>query len=244
MRNNKFKDLRADWKDSRFFFGKNKVIALALGKTPENEVAEGLSNLSAALKGQCGLLFTNRSKKQVETRLLKVQISSINARVNYTRLSFVQVLNWMEEYEEVEYARSGFVTDESITLPEGPMPEFPHSIEPHLRQLGMPTALKKGIVVLLKDYAVCKKGQTLTPEQARILVNIMPRVSRHNGIANLNERRSFQKLLDRPLATFKLTPLGVFSKKNGYKQLASEDNTKENVKGQMEEEEAEEMDNT
>lgn len=97
----------------------------------------------------------------------------------------------MEEYEEVEYARSGFVTDESITLPEGPMPEFPHSIEPHLRQLGMPTALKKGIVVLLKDYAVCKKGQTLTPEQARILVNIMPRVSRHNGIANLNERRSF-----------------------------------------------------
>ena len=195
MRNNKFKDLRADWKDSRFFFGKNKVIALALGKTPENEVAEGLHNLSAALKGQCGLLFTNRSKKQV--------------------------LKWMEEYEEVEYARSGFVTDESITLPEGPMPEFPHSIEPHLRQLGMPTALQKGVVVLLKEYAVCKKGQTLTPEQARIL-----------------------KLLDRPLAMFKLTPLGVFSKKNGYKQLASEDNTKENVKGQMEVEEAEEMDNT
>ncbi|XP_076685346.1 ribosomal protein LP0-like [Andrena cerasifolii] len=195
MRNNKFKDLRADWKDSRFFFGKNKVIALALGKTPENEVAEGLYNLSAALKGQCGLLFTNRSKKQV--------------------------LKWMEEYEEVEYARSGFVTEESITLPEGPMPEFPHSIEPHLRQLGMPTALQKGIVVLLKEYAVCKKGQTLTPEQARIL-----------------------KLLDRPLATFKLTPLGVFSKKNGYEQLASEDNTKENVKGQMEVEEAEEMDNT
>ena len=195
MRNNKFKDLRADWKDSRFFFGKNKVIALALGKTPENEVAEGLSNLSAALKGQCGLLFTSRSKKQV--------------------------LKWMEEYEEVEYARSGFVTDESITLPEGPMPEFPHSIEPHLRQLGMPTALQKGIVVLLKEYAVCKKGQTLTPEQARIL-----------------------KLLDRPLAMFKLTPLGVFSKKIGYEQLASEDNTKENVKGQMEVEDAEEIDNT
>ena len=195
MRNNKFKDLRAEWKDSRFFFGKNKVIALALGKTPENEVAEELHKLSAALKGQCGLLFTNRSKKEV--------------------------LKWMEEYEELEYARSGFVTDESVTLPEGPMPEFPHSIEPHLRQLGMPTALQKGIVVLLKEYAVCKKGQTLNPEQARIL-----------------------KLLDRPLATFKLTPLGVFSKKNGYEQLASEDNTKENVKGQMEVEEAEEMDNT
>lgn len=65
MRNNKLKNLRAEWTDSRFFFGKNKVIALAFGQSPENEVIEGLHKLSAALKGQCGLLFTNRSKKEV-----------------------------------------------------------------------------------------------------------------------------------------------------------------------------------
>lgn len=196
MRNNKLKDLRGEWKDSRFFFGKNKVIALALGKSPETEVAEGLHKLSASLRGQCGLLFTNRPKKQV--------------------------LEWMESYEEADHARSGFVVNETVVLSEGPMPEFPHSIEPHLRQLGMPTALQKGVVTLIKEYTVCKKGQTLTPEQARIL-----------------------KLLDRPLATFKLTPLGVFSKKQGYKQLVSDDFPKENeVEESMDVEDTEEADDT
>ncbi|XP_017790032.1 PREDICTED: mRNA turnover protein 4 homolog [Habropoda laboriosa] len=195
MRNNKLKYLRAEWKDSRFFFGKNKVIAFALGKSSENEITEGLHNLSMTLRGQCGLLFTNRSKKKV--------------------------LKWMEEYEEIDYARSGFVAQETIILPEGPMSDFSHSIEPHLRQLGMPTALQKGVVTLLKEYTVCKEGQALTPEQARIL-----------------------KLLDKPLSTFKLVPLGVFSKKHGYKQLASQDNDKESIGEQMEIEETEEADST
>ncbi|OAD52222.1 mRNA turnover protein 4 like protein, partial [Eufriesea mexicana] len=189
MRNNKLKDLRLEWKDSRFFFGKNKVIALALGKLPENEVANGLHKLSLALRGQCGLLFTNRNKKEV--------------------------LQWMKEYEEIDYARSGFVAQETITLHEGPMADFSHSIEPHLRQLGMPTALQKGVVTLIKEYTICKKGQALTPEQARIL-----------------------KLIDKPLATFKLIPLGMYSKKYGYKQLTSQDNVKENIEEQMEIEEA------
>lgn len=195
MRNNKLKDLRGEWKDSRFFFGKNKIIALALGTVPENEAADGSHKLSKALKGQCGLLFTNRSTKEV--------------------------LNWMEEYEEADFARSGYVTSQSIVLPEGPMPDFPHSIEPHLRQLGMPTALQKGVVTLIKEYVVCKKGQTLTPEQARIL-----------------------KLLDKPLATFKLLPLGVYSKKHGYKQLAVQNDAKENIEEDMEVEGTEEADNT
>lgn len=144
MRNNKLKNLRDDWTDSRFFFGKNKVVSLGLGKTPETEISDGICKLSNALKGQCGLLFTNKSKKNI--------------------------LGWMEGYGEEDYARSGFICKETIELPEGPLPDFSHAIEPHLRQLGMPTALQKGVVTLLQDYTVCKKGQTLTPEQARILV--------------------------------------------------------------------------
>lgn len=31
-----------------------------------------------------------------------------------------------------------------VTLDEGPLEQFPHSMEPQLRQLGLPTALKKG----------------------------------------------------------------------------------------------------
>ncbi|XP_043284138.1 mRNA turnover protein 4 homolog [Venturia canescens] len=179
MRNNKLKGIREEWNDSRFFFAKNKIMALGLGRKPEEEVVDGIHKLSLALKGQCGLLFTNRSKSKV--------------------------LEWMNQYEEEDYARSGFVVKETIVLPEGPLPDFSHSIEPHLRQLGMPTALQKGVVTLIKDYEVCKKGHQLTPEQARIL-----------------------KLFGRQLAAFKLKPLGFFSKKKGFKQLAvNEDSDQE-----------------
>ncbi|OXU18412.1 hypothetical protein TSAR_002397 [Trichomalopsis sarcophagae] len=189
MRNSKLKDLRVEWRGSRFFFGKNKIVALALGTTKESEIAEGIHILSSNLQGQCGLFFTNEKK--------------------------IKVLQWMREYGEDDYARSGFVTSETIELPAGPLPDFSHSIEPHLRQLGMPTSLQKGVVTLLKDYTVCTEGQTLTPEQARIL-----------------------KLLGRPLATFKLTPLGIYTKKSGYTQLADQlvqSNGKENSEQDMEE---------
>lgn len=43
MRNTKLKDLRSEWKDSRFFFGKNKVMAIALGKSKTDEVEDQLN---------------------------------------------------------------------------------------------------------------------------------------------------------------------------------------------------------
>lgn len=69
-RNTKLLELRTEWNDSRLFFGKLRIIALGLGKTQETEVADGIHKLANAIKnhsmkGQCGLLFTNRSKKQV-----------------------------------------------------------------------------------------------------------------------------------------------------------------------------------
>ena len=68
-----------------------------------------------------------------------------------------------------DFARTGGEATEDVLLPEGPLSQFPHSIEPQLRALGMPTALKKGVVTLLSDYTVCKKGDCLTSEQARTL---------------------------------------------------------------------------
>jgi len=73
-----------------------------------------------------------------------------------------------------------------LYISQGPLEQFIHSMEPQLRQLGLPTTLKKGLVhfffhylchiigviVLLSDHIVCKKGDTLTPEQARLLVSV------------------------------------------------------------------------
>ena len=44
--------------DSRFFFGKNKVIALALGRSPEEEMADNTHLLSKYMRGQVCVLFT------------------------------------------------------------------------------------------------------------------------------------------------------------------------------------------
>ena len=47
MRNDGLKELRAHWRGSgRFFFGKGKVMAKALGETPETEYQDGLYKLA------------------------------------------------------------------------------------------------------------------------------------------------------------------------------------------------------
>ncbi|XP_005183742.1 mRNA turnover protein 4 homolog [Musca domestica] len=175
MRNNLLKDLRQEWKqNSRFIFGKNRIMQIGLGRTKAEEVETDLSKLSRRLTGQVGLLFTEKSKKEV--------------------------LEWAENYWAVEYARSGFKATETVVLPEGPLEEFSHSMEPHLRSLGLPTKLQKGVVTLVSDYTVCEEGKVLTPEQARIL-----------------------KLVAKPMAKFRLTMKCSWTKADGFELHVPDD---------------------
>lgn len=189
MRNNLLKELRNEWKHSRFFFGKNRIMRLGLGKTESDESEENLHKLSERVQGQCGLLFTEKSK--------------------------AEVLEWFEKYSALEYARSGFRATETVVLPEGPLEEFSHSIEPHLRALGMPVQLTKGIPTLYKEFTVCEKGKVLTPEQARIL-----------------------KLISKPMAWFSLEIKCVWSKNGGYESIKDddEDNDKRTEKSESDNE--------
>lgn len=143
MRNSKLKDVRQEWKHSRFFFGKNRVMAFGLGKTEESEYRDGLHKVSKKLLGQRGLLFTNKTREEVES--------------------------WFAAYSDPDFARSGVLASETVIIDMGPLPDMHFSLEPQLRQLGLPTSLQKGVVTLIKDHNVCKEGEALTPEQARIL---------------------------------------------------------------------------
>jgi len=143
MRNNKLKEVREEWKPSKFFFGKNKVMAFAMGKSETDEYKENLHKLSGCLRGQRGLLFTNSTKDEVT--------------------------KWFEAYSDTDYARTGCAAEQDVELKEGPLEQFAHSMEPQLRQLGLPTKLVRGVVTLTKDFVVCKKDEILKPEQARIL---------------------------------------------------------------------------
>lgn len=96
-----------------------------------------------AIIGNVGILFTNREKDDV--------------------------CGWFETYGEADFARSGDKATETVNLAAGPLPQFPHSIEPHLRKLGLNTSLQRGVVTLLKDTTVCVKGAVLSPSEANIL---------------------------------------------------------------------------
>jgi mRNA turnover protein 4 len=142
MRNVRLKELRTLWNTSRFFFGKNKVMIRALGPTFEEEHRQNLHKVAQCIKGDCGLLFTDKPKQDV--------------------------IKFFTSFCEPNFARSGCVATEDISIKKGPL-TFPGSMEVMLRGLGLKTLLKDGVVQLLVDTQVCKKGDVLTPEQCRLL---------------------------------------------------------------------------
>ena len=127
--------------------GRNRVIALALGTNESSEYLPQLHRISEVLKGPVGLLFTNRSIKEI--------------------------VRYFDTYFRKDYARSGFMATSSVELPAGPVllngEPFPHSLEPQLRKLGVPTQLQNGVVTLNAPFTICRKDDLLTPEQGRLL---------------------------------------------------------------------------
>ncbi|PRD23073.1 UNVERIFIED_CONTAM: Mrto4 [Trichonephila clavipes] len=152
--------------------GKNKVMAKTLGLTEKDEFRPNLHKIGQQLKGDRGLLFTNQPIEDV--------------------------VNWFSSYSEVEYAKSGNIATEDVILQEGPLKQFPNKIEPYLKQLGLSTTLKEGVIYLLEDYVVCRVGDALSPESAKIL-----------------------KLLGKKMAEFKIRLLSVWSNNGNFVDLDS-----------------------
>merc|ERR1719297_57985 len=143
MRNSKLKTVRDQWSHSKFFIGKNRVLAKALGNTEAEEYQDNLHLVSKCLKNEGGLLVTNQSQDDV--------------------------MEYFSNLSEPDFARTGGTATETVELKQGVLNMFSHSMEPQLRQLGMPVQLVKGQVTLLADMTVCNEGDVLTSEQARIL---------------------------------------------------------------------------
>ena len=142
MRTNAFKDLRLQLSDCKFLLGKNRVMKVALGRSPEEEYRDNLSKLGEYLGGNCTLFFTNRPKEEI--------------------------LSFFKNYKSLDYARSGFTATETFVIPKGEMP-FAHSMMEEFRKLRLPVEMKNGVINMREEYTVCKEGKVLTPEQCRIL---------------------------------------------------------------------------
>lgn len=144
VRNAPLKRVRRLLPESRLFFGRTKLLAAALGKSPAEEFRDGLSGAARMLRGhEAGLLFTS--------------------------VPHDDVLRILSSCEEEEFARAGNEATRTVELEEGPLDGFPHNMEPYLRKLGLPTALKEGVVTLLAPHTVCVEGKALDGDQAKLL---------------------------------------------------------------------------
>ena len=140
---------------SRIFLGKNKLLQVALGRTPEDEYANNLRQVSKLITGgSVGLLFTSRPAKEVE--------------------------EFFYNFTEDDFARAGFVTPKTVVVTNEMLAPFPVSMVEQLRQLGLPTKVETGKVVLMDgktEHRICKEGDTLTAEQCKLLVQFGQKVS-------------------------------------------------------------------
>jgi len=162
QRNAFLKEVRAHFregdKEGMVFCGKNKLMQLALGTRPENECQDNIHLLASQISGFSALLFTDEDLPEVQ--------------------------QYFADYRPKDFARCGAVATEKVVLAKGTdaLAHMPHSIESHLRSLGLPTKLSEGKIHLLGKHVVCEEGATLTSDQAQVL-----------------------KLLEKPLAEFKIT---------------------------------------
>ena len=145
MRTGPFKKIQNSMRDSKFFIGKNKVVQVALGRSPEEETADNSHQLSKYMRGQVCLLFTNKTEKEVQT--------------------------FIDEHHEPDFAKSGTKATFTVFLEKGTeaLEAYGHGMEPYLRQLGLPTKLNMQKIELLADTFVCRQGDELSVEQCKIL---------------------------------------------------------------------------
>jgi mRNA turnover protein 4 len=88
-----------------------------------------------------------------------------------------EVIEWFEDFQQPDFARSGNLASRTVILPAGPVmrthsdpPEpFPHNEEPQLRKLGLATTMNRGVPTLGNPHKLCEKGKPLTSEQAQLL---------------------------------------------------------------------------
>ena len=135
MRAGPFKHLQKMMReDSKFFLGKNKVMGVALGRSPEDEHADNSHLLTKYMTGQVCLLFTNLDKQGVEAAF--------------------------KEAEKEDFACAGMPAAFTVHLEKGvkALDGFGHSMETHLRTLGLPTKLNFQKIELLADVFVCREG--------------------------------------------------------------------------------------
>jgi mRNA turnover protein 4 len=156
MRSNKFKQVRVHFAESksRIIMGKNKLLQLALGKTPEEEYGDNLCQVAKLTSGSVGLLFTSEPREKVES--------------------------YFDNLVEEDFARAGAVAPRTVAVTDVMVATHPVSMVDQFRKLSLPVKVENGKVVFVgeqKEHVLCKKGETLSAEQCKALTHFGIRLS-------------------------------------------------------------------
>jgi len=142
-------ELRNYWNTSKFIIGKNKVLQVALGKSPDDEHKLNSHKLSSFLKGSCGLFFSDKEPDMV--------------------------IDYFKNYTCPYFGNVGTVSTQTVIIPAGKpkeLEDFPPSMESQFRQLGLQIKLDNGKFYLLSEYVVCKEGENLTADQSKMIQHL------------------------------------------------------------------------
>ncbi|XP_018572138.1 mRNA turnover protein 4 homolog [Anoplophora glabripennis] len=133
-----------EWERSKIWYARNKMItvllknlALAHSEWPD------LTKLASTIKGQIGVLFTNRPQWEIK--------------------------EWFNKFSVWDYPLPGFEVDVTIKLDSGPLTLFQPEMVPYLKQMGMRVADVDGIVFLKRPFLVCRAGTILSKRQVNLL---------------------------------------------------------------------------
>lgn len=100
--------------------------------------------------GNVGLIFTNRPKEEV--------------------------VDYFGNFAHPDFAKAGMIPEDDIVLKPGQL-SFPGTMLDQLRKLGLIVELDDGKVMLRNKFVAAKKGEALTPEQAKVLVHLEKRIA-------------------------------------------------------------------
>lgn len=147
MRNAQLKELRELLKpESVIYMGRKNLIQVALGRDKTEALADNIHLVSRAIAryhGDTGLIFSKADPQEL--------IEKVSA------------------YRVPDFPRSGFIPTRKVELAAGPLPQFPGTMEPMLRKMGLRTALRRGVIELDQKFVAAQPGEPLTPDQAHLL---------------------------------------------------------------------------
>ena len=186
MRTQKLKNLRGELaEDSRFFLGKNRVMARALsgdaaGEEEEGEEEEegdadedleGGASATAPAPSPPAAAKPARSSGAPYRPGLDKLAADLRGNVGllFSSRAMPKLAAALGAGAEADYARSGATASATVTVPAGPL-DLPHTMVDELRRAGMAgVRLVKGVPVLGEPHTIAEEGDVLTPEQARLL---------------------------------------------------------------------------